>query len=118
MAPAVRSALGGTQDIATGIATFVVQMVARLQEKMGDLQPQDVQAVVAHLVGSMVLMAQHLKEPSATKDPQGVTKRAIQIAMQMLQGQQGDPSQAQPNQPPQPPQGAQAPMGQFQSAPQ
>lgn len=118
MKQAVHSAIAGTKDLATGIATYVTYLVSKLEEKMGQLNDQDFQQVIAHLCGTMVEVAQQMGEPTAQQNSSGIVKQAIQAAMQMhQQGGQGDPSQQQgspqaPDPSQQPPQGG-SPMGQF-----
>lgn len=103
MKDAVRAAITGAQSLADGCAAYIVQLIQKLEEKMGPLEEADYQMVVAHLAGSMVEMAQSLGDPEA-EDGQSAVQSIIQAAMSMGQGQ----SEQAP-----PPQG---PMAQFGGA--
>jgi hypothetical protein len=121
MKDAVRAAFEGTQSLADGIAAFVVQMMHKLEENMGQLGQTDYSMVVAHLVGSMVDMARTLQEPDAVNNTAQVTTDAVHKVLEM--DSQDDPQNEQnQDQPPQgaeqpPPDQPQQPLAQF-GAPQ
>lgn len=120
MKPAVKAAITGAKDLASGIAMYVTQLVAKLEDKMGQLSDEDFLMVVSHLCGSMVDLAKSLGDPSA-QDSSAMVKQCVQQVMQIhAQGdQQQDPNaQADPSAPPDPSQAA--PMSQFgpQATPQ
>lgn len=116
MKKAVQAAIAGGKDLPTGVAMFVVHMIAKLEEKMGQLSDDDYQQVAAHLCGSLVSLAKDLGDPTA-QDTSAIVQQCIQQVMQIYQqqeGEQGPPDEGQgdvdPSQAP--------PMAQFGGPPQ
>jgi len=114
MKPAVRAAITGAKDLASGIAMYVTQLVAKLEDKMGQLSEEDFLTVVSHLCGSMVDLAKSLGDPDA-QDSSAAVKACVQKVMEIhAQGQNQNAQPPDPNADP-----SQAPpMSQFGGAPQ
>lgn len=97
MKPAVRAAITGAKDLASGIAMYVTQLVAKLEDKMGQLSEEDFLTVVSHLCGSMVDLAKSLGDPEA-QDSSTAVKACVQKVLQIHQqgeGEQGPPEEGQ-----------------------
>jgi len=115
MEDALQKAIHGGKYLADGTVPFLSQMIVALAHKVkAPLSDEDMHAVVVHLAGSLVDLADKLGDPSA-KDKRVVVQDIVDGVMAVLSGKvqamteqaaQQDPSQGQ--QPPQQP--GQAPL--------
>lgn len=90
--PMVKQALTGAGSLVDGIAPILVELITRAEDKMGPLDDQSFQTVVAHLAGTLVSTAKMLGDPEA-EDAQTVVQDVVDMVTDMMS--QGEAEEAQ-----------------------
>lgn len=70
--PIVKQALTGAGSLAESIAPVLMEVISRAQDKIGPLSDEDMQAVAAHLAGTLVSTAKILGDPEAENAQEAV----------------------------------------------
>jgi hypothetical protein len=91
---ALQRAITGADYLADGAVPLVTGIIAKLQDKLGPLNDVDLHAVVVHVVGSLVDLAEKMGDPDVADKPAAV-KDIVEGVMAMLSGKVGLPQAPQ-----------------------
>lgn len=87
-------AMTGANTLTDGVAVLLVQLVTQLEQKMGELEPPEVEQVLIHLAGPVVDMAKQQGDPDA-KDTKQATTDIVGRAMELMMGEEDQESPGQ-----------------------
>ena len=118
----IKRAITSGKTLTQGASAFIAQTINLVESKLGELSPDDQNAVAVHLAGTIVDYAAQEGDPEA-KDKKRAVQDIADAVMQILQSNeqqepQAEEAQEMPGQPEPVPQGPpQAPAGPPQPQP-
>jgi len=78
--PVVQQALTGANDLASGVAPVILQLITAAEDKMGPLSDEDFQKVAQSLAGTLVGLAKMMGDPDAEDIPSAVQEVMAQVS--------------------------------------
>ena len=86
MAGALQKAIHGGDYLADGAVPLIAQLIQGLAQQVGELSDVDLHAVVVHLAGSLVDMAEKMGDPDA-RDKRAAVEDITEGVMAVLSGE-------------------------------